>query len=330
MNSEAWIGALAELVPPPERPGRPSAPDWDRFARENGFEAPADYRLLIERYGVGGFGAGGLPGGWLLLLDPFPDGTSFVELSAWDRRNSRGLQRQFPDQYPGWPMWPLAEGLLPWANTADGDLVGWWTVGGPDGWGTRFFGRSDEFEEFEIGAVEFIVRLLRGQLGARDLDGRFGTLEPDEALSFVPHAVVRRVPPPIEEVTIVFDGLAAVVDRGALPTHHDIPWGGSPDEVRAATETWGQRQEAAMRPAQAIIDAWIAEAETAGLRVRSVGTHSAGTGDPLHHEIGVAFDPAREADAKALVEDLARRLGVAIREVRNLEADRIWPELSGR
>jgi hypothetical protein len=85
-----------------------------------------------------------------------------------------------------------------------------------------------------------------------------------------------------------------------------------------------------MRPAQAIIDAWSAEAEAAGLRVRSVGTHSAGTRDPLHHEIGAAFDPAVEADTKALVADLARRLGVGIREVRNLEADRIWPDLSGR
>jgi hypothetical protein len=85
-----------------------------------------------------------------------------------------------------------------------------------------------------------------------------------------------------------------------------------------------------MRPAQVIIDAWKAEAEVAGLRVRSVGTHSSGTGDPLHHEIGAAFDPDREAVAKALVADLARRLGVGIREVRNLEADRIWPDLSGR
>jgi hypothetical protein len=295
MNSEAAIAALAELAPPPGQPARPAAPDWDRFARENGFRAPADYRLLIERYGVGGFGVEGLAGGWLVLLDPFPDGTSFVELSAWDRRNSRGLQRRFPDQFPGWPMWPLAEGLLPWANTADGDLVGWWTKGEPDDWGTRFFGRADEFEEFAFGAVEFIARLLRAC-----------------------------------EKNCTVSAASSVPNRQALPTHQDIPWHGSPDEVRAATETWGQRQEAAMRPAQVIIDAWKAEAEVAGLRVRSIGTHSAGTGDPLHHEIGAAFDPADEAVAKALVADLARRLGVGIREVRNLEADRIWPDLSGR
>jgi hypothetical protein len=67
VTGDEAIAALVELVPPPERPTRPDAIDWAAFERENGFRASADYRLLVERYGIGSFGTSedGGRGGWL-------------------------------------------------------------------------------------------------------------------------------------------------------------------------------------------------------------------------------------------------------------------------
>jgi hypothetical protein len=84
MTPENALRALGWIVDPPETPSRPGQPDWDVFARRNGFEAPADHRLLLERYGVAGFGTEAPAGGWLVLLDPFEPAASLVDLSDWD------------------------------------------------------------------------------------------------------------------------------------------------------------------------------------------------------------------------------------------------------
>lgn len=330
MTPEAAIAALVGLMKPPRRPTRPDAIDWDEFSRRNGFDAPLDYRLLMTRYGSGGFGTGQLAGGWLYTLDPFEPTATITQQSDWDRRNMRGLQRRFPDQFPGWAMWPEPGGLLPWANTADGDVVGWRTVGTPDEWGTRFFGRDSEFVELGFGAVEFILRLLGGTLGATELDGRFSRLEAGEELRFFPMeagAMSHRARPR-EEVTVTFAGLATVVDAAALPS---APVPGrmvDPEEAIRQMDEFRRRWAEAMRPADEIIELWRAMASSAGFSVTGAGTHRSGWGDPLHHEISGSFDPSIGAGAKRLVADLAARLGTPITEVRNLEYERIWDDLT--
>lgn len=329
MTPEAVLAALTDLVTPPETAIPPHEIDWAAFARQNGFEAPADYRLLVERYGVGGFGTGALPGGWLYLIDPFGTEPTLVEQSEWDRRNARGLQRHFPEQSPGWPMWPEPGGLLPWANSADGDLIGWWTIGTPDAWGTRFFGRHDDFEEFSIGATEFILRLLRGELGTPNLDGVFGSLDEGESLHFFPRGAdaYRDTAWANENVTVTFAGLARVIDPGSLPSTVEIVAAREPDQMRAAHETYRARLEEVMRPANEIIEAWTAAAKEQGVKVTSVGMHRAGWDDPMHHELSCSFDPRIEPVAKRLVAELSHELDVAISEVRNLEHERIWEDI---
>ena len=330
MTPEGALRALGWMVDPPEEPTRPAKIEWDEFARRNGFGAPADYRLLLERYGVAGFGSEALTGGWLVLLDPFEPNASLVDLSDWQRRNMRGLQRRFPDQFPGWGVWPEPEGFLPWANSADGDLIGWHTVGNPESWGTRFFGRGDEFETFSFGAAEFVYRLLSGNTGAAGLDGRFAQLEPGERLRCFPVAAgaMRDWGRPVEQVTVTFVGLSPAVDPAAFPTPDPRLWGTDFDEAKRQMEEHRRRTDAVMEPANTIIAAWRAEAEPQGVKIASVGIHSSGDGDPLHHEIAISFDPANEPVAKALVADLAMRLGIGIREVRDLEDERIWGDLT--
>jgi hypothetical protein len=330
MTPDTALAALVSLVEPPPHPTRPDTIDWDEFSRRNGFDAPLDYRVLMTRYGTGGFGTAALPGGWLYTLDPFDPVATLTQQSDWDRRNARGLQRQFPEQYPRWPMWPEDGGLLPWANTADGDLVGWWTVGTPDRWGTRFFGRSDEFEEFEFGAVEFIGRLLSGTLGVAGLDSRFSGLAADEDLSFfpMPPDAMRNKGVSRVEVTVTFAGLSSVIDPATLPSTEDIVGARDPEESMRLMSEFQRRWREALRPADELIAAWRSEAKAAGFSVTGVGSHRSSYGDVYHHELRGSFDPADEAVAKRLVADLSVRLGVAISEVRNLEYGRIWEDLT--
>lgn len=324
------MSALVELAEAPRHPTRPDAIDWDEFNRRNRFDAPLDYRLLMTRYGSGGFGTDALPGGWLYTLDPFDPVVTLAQQSDWDRRNSRGLQRRFPEQYPGWPMWPDEGGLLPWANTADGDLVGWWTVGEADRWGTRFFGRGDEFEEFAFGAVEFIVRLLKGTLGVAGLDRRFRSLGADEVLRFFPMQpdAFRNKGSAREEVTVTFAGLSPVVDPATLPSTENIVGAHDPQESMRLMSEYQRRWSDALRPADELIDAWRSVAKAAGFAVTGVGTHRSSYDHVYHHELSGSFDPADEAVAKRLIADLSARLGVAITEVTNLEYERIWEDLT--
>jgi hypothetical protein len=129
-------------------------------------------------------------------------------------------------------------------------------------------------------------------------------------------------------VTVAFAGLSAMVDLTALPSSDGFAWRGDPAVLRRQTEEYARDRDAAIAPATAIIDAWRIEARQAGFTVSTVGTRSAGRGDPLHHVVGGSFDPAIEPTAKRLVAELAARLGVPIAEVRNLENVRIWEDLS--
>ena len=151
------VDRLTELISPPSAPVRGRG-DWAEFAIRNGFEAPADYRRLIETYGAGEFGT------FLVrLLEPFHPEQSLVEASEWDRQNVEGSRRLFPDQSPEWPIWPEQGGFLPWASTADGDLVGWGTAGNPDAWNTLCWG--DQWEVYEMGIGDFLVAGCEGRIG---------------------------------------------------------------------------------------------------------------------------------------------------------------------
>jgi hypothetical protein len=332
MKPEHAFAALAAVVAAPERPTRPEEASWVDFERQNGFAAPPDYRLLVEHYGVGSFGTSATAalGGWLYLLDPFDPQQSLVDQSSWERRNARGLQRCFPEQGPGWPIWAEAAGLLPWGGSIDGDLVGWWTTGAPSTWGTRFFGRSDDFEEFPLGIAEFIFRLLRGELGAPGLDGRLHPLDAGEAPQFVPMRIEARRPPepPREDVTVRFAGLASAIDPASIPSSAEIFQAESAEDARLRSEEYWQRVGAATRPADEIVESWRSTAEPLGLQFRGFGLASE-AGVPMHHVLSCSLEPAIEPVAKRLLLELSGRLDVAIADVRNLEHDRIWQDISG-
>ena len=155
------VTRLVQRVSPPATPVR-AVGDWSAFAVRNGFEAPGDYRAVINRYGAGSFGEA------FRLLEPFNPAETLVAASDWDRQNLDGLRRRFPDQYPDWPMWPEPGGFLPWASTADGDLVGWRTKGAPEEWTTVFWGEV-VVREYDMGAGAFLLAVAAGSISAEAL-----------------------------------------------------------------------------------------------------------------------------------------------------------------
>ena len=327
MEPDDAVEALAEAVPPPERRVWPPSIDWAAFEDHNGFAAPTDYRHLLETYGVGSFGTGATEHGWLYLLDPFAAGTSLVERSDWDRRNMRGLQRQFPEQHPGWAIWPEEGGLLPWADTIDGDQVGWWTEGEPDRWGTRFFGRHVEFEEFGEGAAAFILGLLTGVLEDSTLDEPFASAVEAEGLRFFPAAGPQVGDGDVsrQEATVSFSGLSPLVDGAALIAVYSDAGAGSLSSVER-----GRRAEAVLEPAVDVIDRWSERARAQGVGVRSQGVVGDGSTGEFHHEVSITFLFEAEPTARRLVLDLAGALGVGVAEVRDLEHERIWEDMTAQ
>ena len=263
---------------------------WARFEAENGFRPPADYRALIDRYGVGGFGIYDDP--WLSMFHPIGAGYTFVDQSSWQRSVNLGFQRRYPDTEPDWPMWPAPGGFLPWAGTDEGDQIGWLTAGAPDEWGTAFYGRQFDYFRFEFGCVEFVYRWFTGTTGVEECDALGG--DPFRFFSSGPPDP-NAVRPPSVDVNVFFLGIGA-----------------------------GDEGEAVQ-----LVDRWRATVPEDGIIVRGCG-RTGTSEEPWHWEIALEIPPTRESVAKEWVVSLAEDLGIGVREVRNLEYDLVWDDVVRR
>lgn len=161
MYGVAPLIRLGELISPPDSPVRAYG-DWKRFVSANGFFPPDDYRMLIREYGAGTFGDR------LHLIEPFNPSWTFMEKVGPECEKLRRLRQASGRSGPDWPIWPESEGLLPWAMTGTGGYVCWRTVGRPDTWTTVVSG-DQGWEEYRVGAVDFLLGLAEGTLG----DARF-------------------------------------------------------------------------------------------------------------------------------------------------------------
>jgi hypothetical protein len=166
----AAIMALAPPPPPPERYGLPV--DWERFAMENGFLPPSDFRAVLEAYGAGGFESGL---GGLYIEQPLHRDRSFLEGNRWIRDALRGFQVKAPAMFPPWPIYPDEGGFLPFASDETSWTVGWLTRGEPDAWTAAIDGGRDGWwAEISIGALELIRRWATGDLGISEVEPRPG------------------------------------------------------------------------------------------------------------------------------------------------------------
>lgn len=139
---------LTSRVPPPEDP--PPEVDWAAAQAALGFELPADYRALIDRYGGGSIAA-------LRVLvpghpNPHADLVRQVEQQRWTLHYIIDAGEELPYE---------PDALLPWGIDGAGNTV-WWLMEG-DWPVVANEARGDRWYRYDGGAVAFLAAILAGR-----------------------------------------------------------------------------------------------------------------------------------------------------------------------
>jgi hypothetical protein len=176
LTEGSGLQALRTLVPPPDRPYLGGG-TWQRLSRTLGVALPTEYVDLMDTYGAGTWS------NWLRFYPPLrfrsPSFANQVEsvLDAY-----RGLREEFPEYHP-LATWPEPDGFLPFADTIDGDCLGWLVDGAPDGWPLIVWPRhADQGPPLPGSLISTLLDWLRGRL---DADGFFTYDEADDPLDFI-------------------------------------------------------------------------------------------------------------------------------------------------
>lgn len=135
------VDALLSVCPPPETPAYPPQPQhWAALEAQVGGPLPADYRMLVARYGSGVFGAYDDAGAFFDLLfvlspahPPGPHDLNAVPLMTELTKSLADIQGRWPKQVP-FPVWPGPGGLLYVGGTTTQHGLYWQTQGPADAW----------------------------------------------------------------------------------------------------------------------------------------------------------------------------------------------------
>lgn len=158
---EEAIAVLERAVPglTDHRRSEPAALDWALLEEGLGTTLPADYKRLAEWYptfAVGDFLLVGLPepGEEHNRLRGIRDDLEGVVQEWWEADMSIGLR---PHPAPG--------GLLPWAESNEGDKFLWSTTGdSPQQWLVTIASRNGGWWHYQGGAVQFLAEYCDGTL----------------------------------------------------------------------------------------------------------------------------------------------------------------------
>jgi hypothetical protein len=126
------LDELIALVPPPEDPSPVAASD---------IELPADYKTLIERYGLGNLAG-------LRLLPPAD--------IPYEAVRQRAALLDIETPY-------APEDLLPWGIDESGNVVWWLTEADGDWPVVANEARGEEWHRHDGGAVSFLTDMLSGR-----------------------------------------------------------------------------------------------------------------------------------------------------------------------
>lgn len=170
------IEALRTLVVPPPMPTLGSDTAWPDLFAKLGTRLPNDYLEVISTYG------GGI---WRdTVRFPTPLDEDKYGLGPWILEyldDYRAARKRDSDIFP-LTVWPEAGGFLPFANTVDGDTIGWLTEGDPDEWPMIVDPRyDDQGPPLPTGLVDTLLAWMRGQL---DITAFPGLDEDDDPLDF--------------------------------------------------------------------------------------------------------------------------------------------------
>ncbi|WP_338674266.1 SMI1/KNR4 family protein [Streptomyces sp. SCSIO 30461] len=156
--SHPAVARLRELLPPPDSGCDPV--DWERTKRTTRLAFPADYREFVESYG------GGEIDEYLSIGTPPVPGSAYGDLlDKVDPSLSDRDRAELGALLPGGPLPPL----LPFADSASGDVAFWLRAGAPDDWRVAVFRRQtpygmNRWSVFDGGMASFCVAVLTGEV----------------------------------------------------------------------------------------------------------------------------------------------------------------------
>ena len=155
MPADEDIGRLLSLVPPPARIDNQI--DWRTVEHGLHFRLPADYKKLIETYGVGQFD------GFIWILHPTTTNRA-LRLDAQIE-----LRRQILEDVN--ETFASPSELTAWAITDNGDVCFWLNRGNavdPSDWRVVVNeGRGPEWDVSNLGSCAWLEHVLSGRLRVR-------------------------------------------------------------------------------------------------------------------------------------------------------------------
>ncbi|MDC0767728.1 SMI1/KNR4 family protein [Streptomyces sp. HD] len=183
LETGTGLDALRLLTPPPERAYLGDG-TWEQLFDTLGSRLPREYVRLMEVYGSGCWS------GWLRF--PAPLRTAAPRFMAYVEETLEAygdLKDGSPDWYP-LNTWPEPDGFLPFADSIDGDHLGWLTRGeDPDAWPLIFWPRhADQGPALRSGLVDVLLAWQRGRLVTPGLCTQDEDDDPVEFAAFEPWA----------------------------------------------------------------------------------------------------------------------------------------------
>jgi hypothetical protein len=152
---------LTALVRPPVIPTeRPPLGGWETI-EQTWTPLPTDYKQYIDTYGTGYF-----CDGYFAIFNPFSQ-NPYLNLMNQGRIVAdafRVLSQHHPDVYT-FSFFPPLGGYMPFGINIDGAYIVWKTVGQPADWPVGVIAsRSPRIQLFQMGVVEWLVKLLSGEV----------------------------------------------------------------------------------------------------------------------------------------------------------------------
>lgn len=149
---------LMRILPPPVTSVEAvSEQEWQSVEKVLGMELPDDYKAFISRYGAGAID------GFLWVLSPFAANRN---LNLFDEGKAKldALKRLRYESVP-YPLYPDANGIIPWGVTDNGDVLYWICNGTPSHWTIVVNeSRGPLWREYELSMSEFLEKLVSRDL----------------------------------------------------------------------------------------------------------------------------------------------------------------------
>ncbi|WP_340558845.1 hypothetical protein [Streptomyces sp. GSL17-111] len=149
------------------RRAQPQGIDWDSIAQELGIEFPNDYMALSEFY------PGLVIDDWLAIQCPRAGSEGrFVDFVKREAARVAGLRDAGMTR--GYVPYPEESGLVPWADSIDGDVLHFRTSPkGGDHWTVVVSSCNDDWCEFEGGSTAYLSGLASGHIASHVLPPDF-------------------------------------------------------------------------------------------------------------------------------------------------------------